>query len=99
MFALAAGKARTGRALGNPVLRTEGRVTMIDGILAAAVLLGLALNATLGMVVGRPGRWIRAGLLRGTRGKGNLLCREVKPGAWFDSASTVQFRYSCIDWT
>lgn len=33
MFALAAGKARTGRALDNPVLRTEGRVTMIDGIL------------------------------------------------------------------
>ena len=48
MFALAAGKARTGRALGNPVLRTEGRVTMIDGILAAAVLLGLVLNAALG---------------------------------------------------
>ena len=48
MFALAAGKARTGRALGNPVLQTEGRVTMIDGILAAAVLLGLVLNATLG---------------------------------------------------
>ena len=48
MFALAWGKARTGRALGNPVLRTEGRVTMIDGILAAAVLLGLALNAALG---------------------------------------------------
>jgi divalent metal cation (Fe/Co/Zn/Cd) transporter len=47
MFALAAGKARTGRALGNPVLRTEGRVTMIDGILAAAVLLGLVLNAAL----------------------------------------------------
>jgi divalent metal cation (Fe/Co/Zn/Cd) transporter len=48
MFALAAGKARTGAALGNPVLRTEGRVTMIDGILATAVLLGLVLNATLG---------------------------------------------------
>jgi divalent metal cation (Fe/Co/Zn/Cd) transporter len=48
MFALAAGKARTGRALDNPVLRTEGRVTMIDGILATAVLLGLVLNATLG---------------------------------------------------
>ena len=48
MFALAAGKARTGRALGNPVLRTEGRVTMIDGILAAAVLVGLVLNAALG---------------------------------------------------
>ena len=27
MFALAAGKARTGRQLGNPVLATEGRVT------------------------------------------------------------------------
>ena len=48
MFALAAGKARTGRALDNPVLRTEGRVTMIDGILAAAVLAGLVLNAAAG---------------------------------------------------
>jgi divalent metal cation (Fe/Co/Zn/Cd) transporter len=48
MFALASGKARTGRALDNPVLLTEGRVTMIDGILAAAVLLGLVLNAALG---------------------------------------------------
>ena len=48
MFALAAAKARTGRALNNPVLRTEGRVTMIDGILAVAVLLGLTLNAGLG---------------------------------------------------
>jgi divalent metal cation (Fe/Co/Zn/Cd) transporter len=48
MLALAAGKARTGRALGNPVLLTEGRVTMIDGILAAAVLAGLVLNAALG---------------------------------------------------
>jgi divalent metal cation (Fe/Co/Zn/Cd) transporter len=48
MFALAAGKARTGAALGNPVLRTEGRVTLIDGILATAVLAGLVLNAALG---------------------------------------------------
>jgi divalent metal cation (Fe/Co/Zn/Cd) transporter len=48
MFALAAGKRRTGRALGNPVLRTEGRVTLVDGILATAVLLGLVLNAALG---------------------------------------------------
>jgi divalent metal cation (Fe/Co/Zn/Cd) transporter len=48
MFALAAGKDRTGRALGNPVLRTEGRVTMIDGILAVAVLAGLVLNAAAG---------------------------------------------------
>ncbi len=48
MFALASGKARTGRGLDNPVLRTEGRVTTIDGILATAVLLGLALNAAMG---------------------------------------------------
>jgi len=48
MFTLAAGKARAGRALNNPVLRTEGRVTMIDGVLAVAVLLGLTLNAGLG---------------------------------------------------
>jgi divalent metal cation (Fe/Co/Zn/Cd) transporter len=48
MFALAAGKARTGAALGNPVLSAEGRVTFIDGLLAVAVLAGLGLNATLG---------------------------------------------------
>jgi divalent metal cation (Fe/Co/Zn/Cd) transporter len=48
MFALAAAKARTGRALDNPVLRTEGRVTTIDGILAVAVLVGLVLNAAAG---------------------------------------------------
>jgi divalent metal cation (Fe/Co/Zn/Cd) transporter len=48
MFALAASKARTGAALNNPTLRTEGRVTLIDGILATAVLVGLALNAGLG---------------------------------------------------
>lgn len=48
MFALAGGKARTGKALDNPVLRTEGRVTAIDGILALAVLLGLVLNTAAG---------------------------------------------------
>jgi divalent metal cation (Fe/Co/Zn/Cd) transporter len=47
MFLLAAGKTRTGTALDNPVLRTEGRVTLVDGILATAVLVGLALNAAL----------------------------------------------------
>ena len=49
MFALAAGKTRTGAALDNPVLRTEGRVTLIDGILAIAVLAGLVLNAVWGL--------------------------------------------------
>ena len=48
MFALAWGKARTGRALGNFVLQTEGRVTLVDGILPTAVLAGLVLNAALG---------------------------------------------------
>lgn len=47
MFGLAAGKARTGAALGNPVLQAEGRVTLVDGLLAVAVLVGLALNAAL----------------------------------------------------
>jgi divalent metal cation (Fe/Co/Zn/Cd) transporter len=45
MFALAAGKARVGAALHNQVLKAEGRVTMIDGILASTVTLGLILNA------------------------------------------------------
>ncbi|MCU1603301.1 MAG: cation transporter [Frankiales bacterium] len=48
MFALAAGKARTGAALGNPVLVAEGRVTLVDGLLAVSVLVGLVLNATAG---------------------------------------------------
>jgi divalent metal cation (Fe/Co/Zn/Cd) transporter len=48
MFLLAAGKAKAGAALGNPVLRTEGRVTLIDGVLASVVTIGLLLNAGLG---------------------------------------------------
>ena len=48
MFGLAAAKARTGAQLGNPALSTEGKVTLIDGILAVAVLAGLVLNAALG---------------------------------------------------
>lgn len=46
MFALAAGKARTGKELRSPVLLLEGRVTFVDGLLATAVLIGLVLNAT-----------------------------------------------------
>jgi divalent metal cation (Fe/Co/Zn/Cd) transporter len=48
MFGLAAGKAATGVALGNPVLQAEARVTLIDGYLATAVLAGLILNAAVG---------------------------------------------------
>ena len=48
MLVLAAAKTRTGTTLGNPVLLTEGRVTLIDAFLAGSVLLGLVLNAVLG---------------------------------------------------
>ena len=48
MFALSAGKARTGKALGNPVLIAEGKVTFIDGLLAAAVLAGILLDTFAG---------------------------------------------------
>jgi divalent metal cation (Fe/Co/Zn/Cd) transporter len=48
MFVLAAQKDRTGRALDNPVLRTEGRVTFVDALLATAVLAALLLNAVAG---------------------------------------------------
>jgi divalent metal cation (Fe/Co/Zn/Cd) transporter len=48
MLALAAGKLRTGRALGNQVLETEARVTLVDAMLAASTLLGLVLNALAG---------------------------------------------------
>jgi divalent metal cation (Fe/Co/Zn/Cd) transporter len=48
MFALAEGKRRAGRALNNPVLITEAHVTVVDGLLAVAVLVGLLLNAAVG---------------------------------------------------
>jgi divalent metal cation (Fe/Co/Zn/Cd) transporter len=48
MFALAYGKAVTGRAIENPVLTIESRVTVIDALLAGAVLIGLVLNAAAG---------------------------------------------------
>ena len=48
MFLLAFGKARVGRRLGNPVLVTEGRVTLVDGILATSVLVGIGLNGLFG---------------------------------------------------
>jgi len=47
MFGLAIAKGRTGRAIGNPVL-TESKVTLIDGALACAILVGLVLNALVG---------------------------------------------------
>jgi divalent metal cation (Fe/Co/Zn/Cd) transporter len=37
-----------GQQLDNPVLRKEGYVTLIDALLAAAVLLGLVLNGAFG---------------------------------------------------
>ena len=48
MLLLAWGKLVTGRQLGNPVLLSEARVTLIDALLAATVLVGLVLNALLG---------------------------------------------------
>ena len=63
MFALAAGKRATGRALDNRVLETEARVTMIDGLLATAVLIGLS-ERRLRLVVGRSGGGVRDRLLR-----------------------------------
>lgn len=48
MFLLASGKSRVGAKLSNPVLVTEGRVTLIDGLLALAVLVGLVLNEAFG---------------------------------------------------
>ena len=48
MFALAYGKGRIGKQLGNPVLQKEATVTVIDGLLALAVLLGIMLNYLFG---------------------------------------------------
>ena len=48
MLAMAAGKARTGAALGNKVLETEAHITRVDACLAGCVFTGVALNAAYG---------------------------------------------------
>jgi divalent metal cation (Fe/Co/Zn/Cd) transporter len=48
MLLLAWGKLITGRRLGNLVLATEARVTLIDAALAGAVLIGVGLNVLFG---------------------------------------------------
>ncbi len=48
MVVLAKGKGSIGAKLGNPVLETEARVTMVDAYLAASVLVGIVLNAAFG---------------------------------------------------
>jgi len=47
MVLLGVMKGRLGRTLDNAVLQTEARVTLTDGYLAASILVGLALNASL----------------------------------------------------
>ena len=54
MLLLAYGKRITGKALGNRVLSTEANVTLIDALLAAAVLVGLVLNALFGWWLADP---------------------------------------------
>ena len=48
MLALAAGKLRVGRALASPTVLADSRFSLIDGGLAAAVLVGLVLTAAFG---------------------------------------------------
>ncbi|NNN01689.1 MAG: cation transporter [Acidimicrobiaceae bacterium] len=55
MWALARRKRTVGLALANSVLITEARVTMVDAVLAAAVLIGLTLNVALGWWWADPG--------------------------------------------
>jgi divalent metal cation (Fe/Co/Zn/Cd) transporter len=47
MLLLANAKRITGNRLDNPVLKTEGKVTMVDAYLAGSVMVGLILNAAL----------------------------------------------------
>jgi divalent metal cation (Fe/Co/Zn/Cd) transporter len=49
MLLLAFAKKRIGIQLANRVLLTEANVTLIDAYLAMAVLIGIGLNATVGL--------------------------------------------------
>jgi hypothetical protein len=70
MAALALAKGRTGRAIDNQVLLTESRVILIDAYLAAAVLVGLLLNAVVGWWWADPLAGAGGRLLRAPRGEG-----------------------------
>ena len=48
IFTLASGKTRTGEAVGNPVLITEGKVTFIDGVFAVVVLVSVSSTPPVG---------------------------------------------------
>jgi divalent metal cation (Fe/Co/Zn/Cd) transporter len=48
MLSLAYGNHKIGKKIENPVLLTEGKVTLVDAYLAGAVLIGLTLNVLLG---------------------------------------------------
>ena len=48
MFGLSIAKRRTADSMGSSTLRSEATLTFLDGTLAAATMLGLALNAWLG---------------------------------------------------
>jgi hypothetical protein len=77
MFALAAGKARTGTALGNPGAadRGPGHLDRRDpGHRSAG---GPGPERCPWVVVGRPGRRVCAGLLRRPRSTGHLLHRTL----------------------
>ena len=54
-------------------MRTEGRVTLIDGILATAVLVGLVLNAALGWWWADPAAGCVLVFYAVRRGAGDLL--------------------------
>lgn len=94
MFALALGKARTGAALGNLVLTTEGRITLIDGLLAVAVLAGLVLNAGLGWWWADSVAGYVLLALRRPRGPRHLLRRALTCGGRSWPASPVD----CYCW-
>ena len=79
MFALAVGKARTGRALGNPVLQTEGRVTLIDGILSHRRLARPGAECSGRTVAGRSRSRVRARRPRCAGGAGDLHRRPLTP--------------------
>ncbi len=64
MFGLAYGKADTGRRLENPVLRTEARITLVDGALAVVLLVGVVLNAAVDWWWADPGCRAGAGRVR-----------------------------------
>lgn len=82
MFGLAIAKLRVARRLGSGPLRSEAKLTFLDGILSVLTLTGLALNAAFGLWWADPAAALIVALAAASEGAQTLRdSAEIAPAA------------------